>query len=267
MSLVELDPTSDRPLSLQLADLLREEIASSKRLPGDQLPTESGFKTEYGVSRTTVRAALAQLTSEGLVIIRKGYGSYVRNRPPVRRVSSSDRHAAHRASGKSIFETEALAQGQKPLRRILQAGPTKVPPDIAEWLQVPAGECVIVRRRLHFINDHPVTLSAGYFPLWLAKGTRLESSELIFEGPDGLIEALGHRFARGIEVFRARMPTPDEARILRLDRGIPVVRMLHIDYDPNGRTLQVADDLYAGDRHEFAFQWNEPQTIQEKNSQ
>jgi GntR family transcriptional regulator len=31
--------------------------------------------------------------------------------------------------------------------------------------------------------------------------------------------------------------------------------MLHVDYDPDGRTLQVADDLYAADRHEFAFEW------------
>jgi GntR family transcriptional regulator len=51
------------------------------------------------------------------------------------------------------------------------------------------------------------------------------------------------------------MPTPDEARLLDLEPGVPVVRMLHIDYNPEGRTLQVADDLYAGDRHEFAFAW------------
>ena len=51
------------------------------------------------------------------------------------------------------------------------------------------------------------------------------------------------------------MPTPDEARLLELEAGVPVVRMLHVDYDPGGRTVQVADDLYAGDRHEFAFEW------------
>jgi len=34
------------------------------------------------------------------------------------------------------------------------------------------------------------------------------------------------------------MPTPDEARLLELDPGVAVVRMLHIDYDPDGRTLQ-----------------------------
>lgn len=78
------------------------------------------------------------------------------------------------------------------------------------------------------------------------------------EGPDNLIEQLGHRFAHGMELLRARMPTPDEVRLLELSPGVPVVQMLHIDYDPDGRTLQVADDLYVADRHEFAFEWIEP---------
>jgi len=54
------------------------------------------------------------------------------------------------------------------------------------------------------------------------------------------------------------MPTPEEAQILRLPPGVPVVRLLHIDYDDQDRTLQVADDLYVGDRHEFVFEWAEP---------
>ncbi len=51
------------------------------------------------------------------------------------------------------------------------------------------------------------------------------------------------------------MPTPQEVRLLELEPGVPVVRLLHVDYDPDGRPLQVADDLYAADRHEFAFEW------------
>jgi hypothetical protein len=54
------------------------------------------------------------------------------------------------------------------------------------------------------------------------------------------------------------MPTPDELRMLELNPGVPVVQVLHIDYGPDGRTLQVADDLYAADRDEFAFEWSEP---------
>jgi DNA-binding transcriptional regulator YhcF (GntR family) len=85
---VPIDPSSDRPLFRQLADELRSEIRSGKRARGSKLPTESEFQAEYGVSRTTVRGALRLLETEGLVVTRKGYGSFVRERPPIRRVAS-----------------------------------------------------------------------------------------------------------------------------------------------------------------------------------
>jgi GntR family transcriptional regulator len=129
-----LDPRSDRPLSLQLADVLRAEIQEGIRVPGSQLPTESEFQHEYGVSRTTIRAALSTLAAEGLVVTRKGFGSYVRDRPPLRRISSTHRHASHRASGKPEFDTEAMSQGQVPSRRMLMTGRGPVPADVAGWL-------------------------------------------------------------------------------------------------------------------------------------
>ena len=252
-----LDPRSDRPLSLQLADVLRAEIQEGVRRPGSQLPTESEFQRDYGVSRTTIRAALSTLAAEGLVVTRKGFGSYVRDRLPLRRVSSTHRHASHRASGKPEFDTEAVAQGQVPSRRMLMIGRGPIPADIAVWLGCPAGEEAVIRQRLQLLNDVPAVISTSYYPLWLAAETRLESPDALPEGPDNVIEQLGHRFAHGIELLRARMPTPEEVRLLELEPGVPVVQMLHIDYDPDERVLQVADDLYAADRHEFAFEWTE----------
>jgi len=181
-----------------------------------------------------------------------------RSRPPLRRMSSTLRHAAHRESGKPEFDTEAIAQGQVPSRRLLTIGQGPVPDDIAAWLGVHAGETVMIRKRLQFLDGEPAVISTSYFPLWVASGTRLESTEPLPEGPANLIEQLGHEFASGVELIRARMPTLEEARLLELGPGIPVVRLLHIDYDPQDRTLQIADDLYAGDRHEFTFEWAEP---------
>ena len=252
-----LDPRSDRPLSLQLADVLRAEIQEGVRRPGSQLPTESAFQRDYGVSRTTIRAALSALAAEGLVVTRKGFGSYVRDRPPLRRVSSTHRHASHRASGKPEFDTEAIAQGQTPSRRMLMTGRGPVPADIAGWLGCQPGEAAVIWQRLQLLDDVPAVVSTSYYPLWLAEGTRLESPDALPEGPDNLIEQLGHRFARGVELLRARMPSPQEVRLLELEPGVPVVRMLRIDYGPDGRVLQVADDLYAADQHEFAFEWAE----------
>ena len=249
-----LDPRSDRPLALQLADLLRAEIQEGRRGPGSKLPTESEFQQEYAVRRTTIRAALSTLAGEGLVLTRKGFGSYVRDRRPLRRVSSTHRHASHRASGKPEFDTEAITDGQVPSRRMLRIGRGPVPADVASWLQCAAGQEVVIRERLQLLDGVPAVISTSYYPLWLAAATRLESPGALPEGPDNLIEDLGHAFARGMELLAARMPSPREARLLELDLGVPVVRMLHIDYDCDGRTLQVADDLYAADRHEFAFE-------------
>lgn len=182
-----------------------------------------------------------------------------RSRPPLRRMSSTLRHASHRESGKPEFETEAIAQGQVPSRRLLAVGRGQAPDDIAAWLGVAAKETVMIRKRLQFLDGEPAVISTSYFPLWVASGTRLESAEPLPEGPANLIEQLGHEFASGVELIRARMPAPDEVRLLELGPDVPVVRLLHIDYDQQDRALQVADDVYAADRHEFAFEWTEPE--------
>ncbi len=246
------------PITHQITNDLRQKIEEGTYGPGALLPSEPELAQKYSVSRQTARVALKALEQEGLIVVHSTRGRTVRNRPPLRRVSSTDRHASHRASGKPEFDTEAIAQGQVPSRRMLLIGRGPVPADVAAWLGVDAGQEAVIRKRLQLLDGEPAVISTSYYPLWVAEGTRLESGDALPEGPDNLIEELGHRFARGMELLQARMPTPDEIRTLELVPGVPVVRMLHIDYDPEGRTLQVADDLYAADRHEFAFEWSEP---------
>jgi len=246
------------PITHQITDDIRAKIEDGTYGPGALLPSEPELAHMYGVSRQTARSALRALEQEGLIIVHSTRGRTVRNRPPLRRVSSTRRHASHRASGKPEFDTEAIAQGQVPSRRMLMVGRGPVPKDIAIWLGAETGHEAVIRKRLQLLDGIPAVISTSYYPLWVAEGTRLESSGALPEGPDNLIEQLGHRFAHGMELLRARMPTPDEVRLLKLSPGVPVVQMLHIDYDPDGRTLQVADDLYAADRHEFAFEWTEP---------
>jgi GntR family transcriptional regulator len=145
---------------------------------------------------------------------------------------------------------------------MLMVGRGPAPRDVAALLGIEPGQEVVIRKRLQLLDAVPAVISTSYYPMWVAEGTRLESADALPEGPDNLIEQMGNRFARGMELLQARMPTPDEVRTLELDPGVPVVRMLHIDYALDGRTLQVADDLYAADRHEFAFEWTEPDPSQ-----
>jgi GntR family transcriptional regulator len=76
-------PTGERALNsrlalhARLATSLRERLREGEWAPGDQLPTEAELSADYGVSRSTVRAALLQLEKQGLTVTRHGVGTFV----------------------------------------------------------------------------------------------------------------------------------------------------------------------------------------------
>ncbi|MGB0848230.1 MAG: FadR/GntR family transcriptional regulator [Thiolinea sp.] len=60
-----------------IAGILRREINKGNLAPKDRLPAERTLAETYGVARGTIREALNQLESEGLVEVRPGSGTYV----------------------------------------------------------------------------------------------------------------------------------------------------------------------------------------------
>src|SRR5919201_2291520 len=64
----------------RLAALLRARINSGELAVGQRLPSEKDLQDEYGMARETIRKAVGLLRSEGLVEVREGHGTYVRQR-------------------------------------------------------------------------------------------------------------------------------------------------------------------------------------------
>jgi len=60
-----------------VSEALAKEIRDGLRPAGEQLPGEHALAREFGCSRTTMRAALAELSEAGLIATRTGKGSYV----------------------------------------------------------------------------------------------------------------------------------------------------------------------------------------------
>jgi DNA-binding FadR family transcriptional regulator len=73
-----IDPSADRAVFRQLADLLRDQIESGELGPGEPVPSELRLVQEHGISRTTVRQAIGQLRTEGLVTVERPRGTFVR---------------------------------------------------------------------------------------------------------------------------------------------------------------------------------------------
>jgi GntR family transcriptional regulator len=81
----------EMPKYLQLAQDLRASIESGQYPVGQMIPTESDLCKHYGVSRITVRAAIQELSAQGLVSKRPGVGTHVvRKDTPQRFVHTSD---------------------------------------------------------------------------------------------------------------------------------------------------------------------------------
>ncbi len=78
-----VDPYDHTPVYLQLADIIREDIAAGRLVAGRMLPSEAHLAQEHGIGRDAVRDALSQLRSEGLIVTESGVGSKVRE--PVER--------------------------------------------------------------------------------------------------------------------------------------------------------------------------------------
>jgi GntR family transcriptional regulator len=78
---VTVDHDGKVPVYLQLAAILRAQIAAGQYAPGRAIPSESRLMQEHGLARETVRKAVRVLAAEGLVEVVRGRGVYV-NDPP-----------------------------------------------------------------------------------------------------------------------------------------------------------------------------------------
>jgi GntR family transcriptional regulator len=72
-----IDFDSNIPYYIQLIEVLKSMIASGQWKPGDQIPSEPDLCDTYGVSRTVVRQALREIELDGLIVRRKGKGTFV----------------------------------------------------------------------------------------------------------------------------------------------------------------------------------------------
>jgi len=76
---MEVDYDAELPPYLQVAADLRRRIASGELRPGARVPSITYIMETYGIARNTARRAVQVLTDEGLVVVRQGWGTFVRS--------------------------------------------------------------------------------------------------------------------------------------------------------------------------------------------
>ena len=143
-----------QPLYDQLVDILSEKI-EHECVPGDMLPSERDLSERYGLSRTTVRLALQELESLGLVIRQHGRGTFVADR------------SVHTAN---LMQTYSFTQqmreiGRDPKTIILEFSEIEADKNLAEHMGLRLGEKVIKVDRLRCADDMPLMIERTHLPM------------------------------------------------------------------------------------------------------
>src|SRR6201992_3818779 len=144
------------PLHRQLFLVLHDEIARGALAPGEPLPTEQALCDQFGVSRITVRRALADLADAGLIERRQGVGSFVRDQPP-----------SHRNQGGGSFMGEVRQTAFETQVDVIELDVRTVPKPIAEQLGRERGLHVLRLRRERRTSE-PLMITEAWLPTRVA---------------------------------------------------------------------------------------------------
>lgn len=142
-------------LRVRLTDALRQRIRGGEWSVGGQLPTEGEISTAYGVSRSTVRAALQSLENQGLTVTRHGVGTFVT--PYGRAIRSGLQELT------SMSET-VLAHGMSPGMRFRSAQFRDAANDEARALGLQPGAQVLATERAVLADGESVAFSFDVIP-------------------------------------------------------------------------------------------------------
>jgi GntR family transcriptional regulator len=241
LQLGRIDRSDDRPPYRQIAAMLRQAIESDRLASGERLPSEAELIEHFGVARMTVRQAVQELRGGGLVVSEHGRGVFVRARPPILRLASDRFARKHRAEGKAAFTVEAEKAGYSPQVDHIVVTHEKPNPVVAERLRLSENDEIVVRLRRYLADGRPIETAVSYIPSVFADGTKIEQPDT---GPGGIyarLEENGHVLADFTEEVGARMPTPEERRILEIGPGVPVLTVLRTAYDTNDVAVEVCD--------------------------
>lgn len=234
-----------------IASALRAEIQRGLHAPGSVLPKEAELQQRFNVSRQPVRRAIAQLTAEGLVVPVRRRGTVVREHPIRRRVTRS--RTVYRDEIGYYFDS--AAQGWRALRPpTVKRGPA--PGDVAHLLAVEPGAEVVIRDRVMGdpTSSEPTQLATSYLPADLvAELPVLAQYDTGHGGIYDRIEEAGYGPLAWHEMITARMPTPDEADLLYLPPGVPVLRIIRTASTPSGRVVEVNDTRMNAEAWEAGY--------------
>lgn len=226
------------PLHRRVYRAIADEIATGALPPGARLPSERELCERLSVSRATVRRALAELGADGLVEPSVGRGTFVAAGP-----------LGELPNVLTSFSELGAARGLEATARVLGRRVRPADLDEAEALGVAPGSDLFELERVRLLDDHPVSIDQSRVPLAVAPG--LMEVDFVRASLYAALEAAGAGPVRADYTVEARAADREQAGLLEIAPGAPLLRTTTWSRDAQGRLVELGEMVYRGDRYRF----------------
>ena len=216
----------------QIAGELRGRVLAGQFAAGRMLPSESELSAEFSASRVTVRRALEVLRDEGLVDARQGFGWFVAGDPlrqPLGRLAT--------------IEEQMAESGVVSERRILEFAFERAPKFVTRVVNTAQ---VLRVKRLNMADGEPFAIVTVWCPADLGQHLSRRDVE---QSP--FYELLEIPLQGATQTIGADAATDDDAKLLQVPVGSPVLRCERVTSDASGRAVLLSRHVFPGHRTEF----------------
>ena len=230
------------PKYFQLASILKSQIDEGDWLPRQSIPSERQLELHYKVSRPTVRQAIEYLEKQGYLYREQGRGTFV-----------SPQKLQKKMLELTSFSEDLVRKGIQPsqiIRSIYQVVP---PEKILKRLELPPERSVLRIERIRLGNDIPIGLQTSF--VVLGDDQQIDEADLKQYGSLYRIleEKLNIIPTEADETLEVTLATPEEAVLLQVKPGAPLLLNERLTYDQNRKPAEFVKILYRGDRYQYVI--------------
>ena len=239
---MNLDKNNPIPLYYQLAEQIREQIQTGQLEAGAQIPSERELSETFAISRMTVRQAIGYLVQQGVLMVKKGIGTFV-----------AEPKLTYDALHLLGFTEEVIRQGGTATSKVLEQGVVVPPFSVITGLNLKAHETTVKIVRLRLSQNVPLLLETTYVPTALCPGLELEnlatqSLYVILERQYEL------RLTRASQTFEATKANEYESNLFGIEPGTAMILLEGVTFDNQARPIEYFKALYRGDRFKYALE-------------
>jgi GntR family transcriptional regulator len=231
-----IDEANPTPLYLQLQRVIQDAVRAGKLKADEALPSERDLARQLGISRVTVRKAIAGLVEKGILVQRWGSGTFI----------APAMHVEQALSRLSSFTDDMITRGLRPGAEVLGRSHGPSSPKESMALGLSPGEAVSRLQRLRLAGGIPMAIEHAVVPArYLPDPTVVDGSLY------AALNARGYAPRRALQRLHAVLLSPEQAKLLNVLPASPALYIERRSFLDTGEPIEFTSSYYRGDAYDF----------------